>query len=401
MIEHDDIHDAAGHDASAQHLDSVLHAVLNPADDPIHDSSTDPWALADLGSHDGLTRGDLPTDAGGLQVADTGGGTVELGEPTLASLGEQPDSVVAYTAGGAEVYSDLDGDGHVDQILRVGLDGRLAAWNLDAGSEWQLTTTGAVDASGHIELWPGDTHTVGGDFVPTADTTTPGTGQHDDPVATGPTQPAAQRPAAPDIELTEPGGTAIDLGPPNQDMDGDGVPESVAVHTEDGHLLIVSDTDGDGAADHVIDIDSATGDARWITITDGEWVEVEHGHVGDDGALVVAGKDGNAPHGLTSQEQLTVTVNGRSFPAGPATIDTDGDGVPDTVAVPGVGGSTQMYQDSNGDGVADRAWTVNADGSRGETYAIDKQGNWVPQPGDTGSADQSGAGLLSQYESGR
>ncbi|MDQ2845332.1 MAG: hypothetical protein M3Y77_03055 [Actinomycetota bacterium] len=89
MIEHDDIHhDAFGQDAAAQHLDSVLHAVLDPADDPIHDSSADPSALAGLGSHDGLTRGDLPTDAGGLQVADTGGGSIELGEPTLASTGE-------------------------------------------------------------------------------------------------------------------------------------------------------------------------------------------------------------------------------------------------------------------------------------------------------------------------
>ncbi|MDQ6657435.1 MAG: hypothetical protein M3Z00_04275 [Actinomycetota bacterium] len=210
--------------------------------------------------------------------------------------------------------------------------------------------------------------------------------------------PAARHLAAPDIELTEPGGTAIDLGPPNQDMNGDGVPES-AVHTGDDHLLIVSDTDADGAADHVIDIDAATGHARWITIAAGEWVEEQRGHVDDDGALVVD-RGGGDPHGLTSEEQLTITVNGRTFPAGTATIDTDGDGVPDTVAVTGLGGSTQLYQDSNGDGVADRAWTVNADGSRGQMYAIDEHGHWVAAPSGAGSVGHSGAGLLSRYETG-
>jgi len=75
-----------------------------------------------------------------------------------------------------------------------------------------------------------------------------------------------------------------------------------------------------------------------------------------------------------------VSVDGHQIPAGPATIDTDGDGVVDTVAVPGVGGSTQYYQDADGDGVADRAWTVNPDGSRSAEYSIDGSGQWVQAP---------------------
>ncbi len=150
-------------------------------------------------------------------------------------------------------------------------------------------------------------------------------------------------------------------------------------------MLIVSDTDADGAADQLIDIDPDTGHAQWMAQdANGQWAQTQHGHVDGSGALVVdeTGKASGAelPSGITGEEQLTVSVGGRHVAAGPATIDSDGDGVADTVSVPGVGGSTQYYQDADGDGVADRAWTVNPDGTRSGEYTIDASGQWVRAP---------------------
>jgi len=471
--------------------------------------------------------GNAPGDAatalpGGLRLTDADGSMIDIGEPTLASTGETPDSVVSYTARGAEVYSDLDGDGRVDQIVRVDLGGQVAAWTLGGADaengNWQLTSTGSIDpfggitlsepgiepsaaepsaaepsaADGHVTVSRSDEngnwevvstdggdraqpagaghgavpddhiavldhgryidagapqydmngdgapetavieragvilqysdtdgdgradqlltvnadhsasislvsgggwevavqgHIAGdGDFVPTEHVAQ--AGQHAEP--SEPTSPPSHRPpgrhaGAPDIELRVPGVDAVDLGRPNQDLDGDGVPESVAVRTQDGHVLIVSDTDADGAADRLIDIDPDTGHAQWMAQdAHGQWAQTQHGHVDASGALVVdqTGKASGAelPGGMTGQEQVTVPVGGRHVAAGPATIDSDGDGVADTVAVPGVSGSTQYYQDVNGDGVADRAWTVNPDGTRSGEYTIDASGQWVRAP---------------------
>jgi hypothetical protein len=124
-------------------------------------------------------------------------------------------------------------------------------------------------------------------------------------------------------------------------------------------------------------------------VPDVSWVVSHQGQVTADGSLVV--DDARAPG---ADEQVTVSVDARSFPAGPATIDSDHDGVADTVAVPGVGGSTQFYQDTDGDGIADRAWTVNADGTHGPEYTIDASGEWVQaraeqHPQTPGPADRS------------
>lgn len=300
---------------------------------------------------------------GHLAVAGDDGGLTDLGEPKYDMNGDgAPDTVVVERDETMYQYSDTDGDGRADQLLRVHTADRTAEILQDHGHGWQVTVHGNI----------GDD----GDFVPAGQQPSAGAepaGHHD------------QHGVAPHIELTAPGIDGMDLGAPDQDLDGDGVAESVAVRAEDGHVLIVSDTDADGAADHLVDIDPDTGEAHWMTISaDGEWTETQHGHVNADGALVVDGRtDGDdqqpadGPDRMANEDQVTVSVNGQEIPAGPATIDSDGDGVPDTVAVPGVGGSTQFYQDSTGDGVADRAWTVHADGTRSAVYVIEESGKWV------------------------
>lgn len=308
---------------------------------------------------------------GHLAVAGGDGRLADLGEPKYDMNGDgAPDTVVVERDGTMYQYSDTDGDGRADQLLRVHTADRTAEILQDHGHGWQVTVHGNIGADG--------------DFVPAGQQPSAGAapaGHHDAPGV------------APHIELTAPGIDGMDLGAPDQDLDGDGVAESVAVRAEDGHLLIVSDTDADGVADHLVDVDPDTGEAHWMTIgADGQWTETQHGHVDAHGALVVDGHTAgggqqptDGPDKMANAEQVTVSVNGQEIPAGPATIDSDGDGVPDTVAVPGVGGSTQFYQDSTGDGVADRAWTVHADGTSSAVYVIEGSGKWAQLEEATGA----------------
>jgi len=317
----------------------------------------------------GAGHGAVPDDH--IAVLDHGR-YIDAGAPQYDMNGDgAPETAVVERAGVILQYSDTDGDGRADQLLTVNAD-HSASISLVSGGGWEVAVQGRI---------AGD-----GDFVPTEHVAQ--AGQHAEP--SEPTSPPSHRPpgqhaGAPDIELRAPGVDAVDLGRPNQDLDGDGVPESVAVRTQDGHVLIVSDTDADGAADQLIDIDPDTGHAQWMAQdAHGQWAQTQHGHVDGSGALVVdeTGKASGAelPSGMTGEEQLTVSVGGRHVAAGPATIDSDGDGVADTVSVPGVGGSTQYYQDADGDGVADRAWTVNPDGTRSGEYTIDASGQWVRAP---------------------
>ena len=157
-------------------------------------------------------------------------------------------------------------------------------------------------------------------------------------------------------------------------------------------MLVLSDTNADGRLDQLLQVDAATGDATWA-VPDGHggWEVVQTGHVEADGTVVV--DHAQPAHGTQPapaqhaheeaagtaghpDDNVEVEVSGQSFDAGPATIDTDGDGVPDTVAVTGAGGSTLFYQDTNGDGVADKAWTTDSGGRVTADYALES-GRWV------------------------
>lgn len=454
MIEHDDTDPSAWND----HTDATAFEALGTSGtDGADPSDLDGSVAVDIGGTSLLVFEDGADT--GLSLTDTTGTTWEIGEPVLSSVGGAPDSVVTYTGAGAEIFSDLDGDGQVDQIVRVADNGEVLLWDVGADGAWQLAGTGEVAATGGVQLWPfavesgalpidvedvppghiavaGDggfsdagepQYDMDGDGTPETAlverdgkilqySDTDGDGRADqllqistddrsatilvdhgdgweieatgrigqdgdfvpDDGATPVGLPLVDAPPA--IGVTVPGSTvAVTVGPPDQDIDGDGVAESVAVRAPDGHLLIVSDIDADGTADQMIDVDQESGRVSWMTLDDdGGWVVAQHGHVTPEGDLEV---DGQGPaDGLANPNPgtVTVSVDGRTFPAGPASIDTDGDGVADTVAVPGVGGSTQYYQDSDGDGIADRAWTVHADGARGEEYRIDDDGQWVP-----------------------
>ncbi len=300
----------------------------------------------------------FPGVAAGHLAVSQDGAWVDAGPPQYDMDGDGTPETAVYAAGGSVVQvSDVDGDGRADQMLQIQPD-RSATILVDDGTGWQVAAHGALSADG--------------DFVPD------GT----DPTSGVDTVPASHRTDGGDIALTGPDGTAHQLGAPDQDLDHDGVPESVAARTTDGHLLIVSDADADGRADQVIDVDEQSGRVTWAhQDADGSWVVVQSGHLDSDGNLVVDAPDGPVgveADGSAGNDRVSVAVDGRSFDAGPATIDTDGDGVADTVAVDGPQGSTLYYQDTDGDGVADRAWTSDASGAVVAEYTLDSaSGTWT------------------------
>jgi hypothetical protein len=158
-------------------------------------------------------------------------------------------------------------------------------------------------------------------------------------------------------------GTADDSGELNIDVDGheyveqenfsydhDGVVDSVAVDTADGGQLVYSDSDHDGTADLVTEYDQhgdVTEQAHYDDTT-GHWI------------------DTNTDAGLAAMNHATGTVT-VDTPAGevnigPATIDTNDDGTPDTAVVHDANGDTILYTDSHGTGQADIATELTPDG---------------------------------------
>ncbi|MET3805645.1 hypothetical protein ABIB25_002649 [Nakamurella sp. UYEF19] len=372
---------------------SVAAATSTPSSTPT--SSTDgPASTTEEASYPGVAAGDIAVAADGHYI-DAGPAKYDLDGDGRA------ETAVVQADGRIIQVSDTDGDGRADEMLQVDTATHQAAILTDDGSgKWEVAATGHIGADGGFV----EEHTAGvtassdpaAQAHPTSDT-------HPPPTTPSTTEPSSTEPSgthgdtghAPDIVYVATNGAQVDLGAPKEDLDGDGVPESVAVRTDDGHVLVLSDTNADGHPDQVIQIDPASGEAIWA-VPDGHggWEVVQTGHVQADGSLVIdptghpvsshtdSGQDApvsppDAGEHDKNDENVEVGVAGRSFDAGPATIDSNGDGVPDTVSVAGPGGSTLFYQDSDGDGVADKAWTADASGQVTANYALTPSGNWV------------------------
>lgn len=131
------------------------------------------------------------------------------------------------------------------------------------------------------------------------------------------------------------------------DHDADGVDDTALVAHDDGSRQEITDVDGDGRADLLTDLDAHGAPVRqaWYDPATGDWVES------------VAAADTVAGPGRLGVETPQGTRD-----LGPAGYDTDGDGVHDTVVVTGPTGSSVLYTDVDGDGVADVATQITSDG---------------------------------------
>ncbi|CRK60613.1 Putative peptidoglycan bound protein (LPXTG motif) Lmo1799 homolog [Alloactinosynnema sp. L-07] len=173
----------------------------------------------------------------------------------------------------------------------------------------------------------------------------------------------------------------------NYDYDGDNKNDTAVVQTEDGYMAF-TDTDGDGTADTMVQLDeegNVTGAAEYDEAS-GEWAEADPDSVeapsgdgaddsgsakpasNDDDDDKPAKKDDDDSDLPTSKdddggsETITVDTKDGDVTAGPAEYDADGDGTNDTSVVTDEEGNTYAFTDADGDGEADQAIVVEADG---------------------------------------
>lgn len=243
-------------------------------------------------------------------------------------------------------------------------------------------------------------------------------------------------------ETVEPGENITaghdDLGSATYDSDGDGVADSVIIG-QDEYTVVITDHDGDGRADEATTYDSHGNevDSKSTDGGSGDEGSQDPGADAGSGSDTGSGTDSGSDTGTDSTTSTgtdgsdsggtdtggstdgsddggdpgadaagTITVvddHGQTVEVGPATVDMDNNGTPDTAVVKGDDGSTIGYTDRNGDGEADQITRITAD--REVTILVsDGNGGWdvaahghlddngVLVEDGAGSSDSAGAG---------
>ncbi|MDA3644692.1 hypothetical protein LZ318_23975 [Saccharopolyspora indica] len=138
----------------------------------------------------------------------------------------------------------------------------------------------------------------------------------------------------------------------NYDLNGDGVDDTVAVMTEDGYVAYVDET-GDGQADimQTINADGVVVDQARYDAGTGKWAgEAPQQHPG-----------GMDPQQDQGRAMVIDTPQG-DMQVGPATEDTNSDGIADTAVVETESGGTMLVTDVDGDGSADQVVEISQTG---------------------------------------
>jgi hypothetical protein len=140
----------------------------------------------------------------------------------------------------------------------------------------------------------------------------------------------------------------------------DGIVDSVAVDTGDGGHIVYTDADHDGTADTVTEYDQAGDEIQQAHYDPGtgHWIDVGSG----SGSAGAGSPDAQAGTGGGNGETVTVDTANGPVPVGPATVDTNDDGRPDTAVVHDSHGDTVLYTDTHGTGQADVATVITPDG---------------------------------------
>jgi hypothetical protein len=178
---------------------------------------------------------------------------------------------------GAEVDAPPAGvDGHDD------FDGREMADPIGDGF---------VDSCSDDHDGVSDWHTFASDATDVDDL-------HHTPDAGPPPPQSLSAPRGPSMVVDTPYGQER-IGPPTEDTNNDGRPDTTVVPTDTGTML-VTDIDGDGSADQIVEID----DTGEVTVSHhmgpGQWAVVEqgrldqNGHYARDPASHVVGTDDSA-----------------------------------------------------------------------------------------------------------
>ncbi|ACU98851.1 DUF6802 family protein [Saccharomonospora viridis] len=166
----------------------------------------------------------------------------------------------------------------------------------------------------------------------------------------------------------------------NLDIDEDGVADTAVIEHADGTVQAFVDEDGDGEADVYLVLD----EQRNVTVY-AEYDEATGDWVGGEPA---GGADPEVQ--ASTGDTITAELPGGEVEVGPATVDTDEDGVNDTAVVTAEDGTTLVFTDVDGDGNADVAVEID-DSGNAVTYEHTGDGEWVEidgvSPGGTGTTD--------------
>lgn len=166
----------------------------------------------------------------------------------------------------AEANFDLDGDGIDDTITVLTEDGQVAYIDEDHDGHADLMRT--VDHEGRVTQ-QARYHDDTGEWTGER----PGKG------------PAPQRPEEQhdrQLVIDTPQGDE-QVGTATEDTNSDGIADTAVVESRDGGTMMVTDVDGDGSADQVVEI-STTGDVKISHHTgEGQWTVVEQGRINDEG----------------------------------------------------------------------------------------------------------------------
>lgn len=197
------------------------------------------------------------------------------------------------------------------------------------------------------------------------------------------------RPAG-DITMDTSAGSA-DLGQTTYDANSDGVADSVIIFEGD-HEYLITDSDSDGHADSIRVYDAS---GHEVAPSSGQPID---GATGSTGAGGSTGHPGQGLFGTDAAGVLDAGVvagqgigipgaDGTEPELGPATVDLDRDGTPDTTVVREPDGAVIGYTDVDGDGVADQRTRIGVAGD--VTIAVrDGRGGW--QVAATGHLDEAG-----------
>jgi hypothetical protein len=164
-------------------------------------------------------------------------------------------------------------------------------------------------------------------------------------------------------------GHHYDAGEIDVDRDHDGHVDTAVIHSP-GQNEYYTDRDGDGQAD---ELTIFAPDGHLISHetmgADGHWHETPYGD-----------QQHHEPTAAANDGHIAVNYNGTRYDAGTATVDSDGDGRPDTAIIHSPG-QIEYYIDRDGDGKADELTITNPHGQLISHEELNpKTGRWQETP---------------------
>lgn len=213
------------------------------ADPSAHEPSHD-LAGVDLHEVDSILSADILVPVDGHE--DVYAATDDLDDDGRAESVVVPGGEPGSTEGGY-TYSDTTGDGVADTLTQHDAHGGVVgqAVHDPASGDWYEVAPGSVDLTG-----------------------------------AGAGNGAVGAAAGDEITVATPDGPQV-AGVATHDTDGDGTLDTAVTQTVDGTTLLVTDLDGDHAADVVTEVASDGGFTTYTRTGDDEWTETDHGSLAD------------------------------------------------------------------------------------------------------------------------